>query len=41
MGYFFDFSGKLSAGASLDLFTPEELWGFKLSAIANIRAGLR
>ena len=41
MGYFFDFSGKLSAGASLDLFTPEELWGFKLSAIANIQAGLR
>ena len=42
MGYFFDFSGKVSAGASLDMFTPEDLFGMKkFSAICNVQAGLR
>lgn len=43
MGYFADFSGKLSAGASLDFFTPEKIKKIekKLSSIFSVQAGLR
>ena len=45
MGYFAHFSGKVSAGASLDLFTPKEIkvFGHKLSLSSwfNFHAGLR
>ena len=41
MGYFFNFSGKLVAGATLELQTPEKIGSFKLSSIFNIKAGLR
>ena len=41
MGYFAHFSAKASAGASLDLFTPETIGGFKLSSFLNFQAGLR
>ena len=40
MGYFAHFSGKVAAGASLNLFTPENIGGFKLSSVINFRAGL-
>lgn len=45
MGYFSDFSGKASLGASLDLFTPEKGGKGekkdKISHIINLQAGLR
>ena len=45
MGYFAHFSGKLSAGASLDLFTPKSIkvfgHSFNLSSWVNFHAGLR
>ena len=45
MGYFAHFSGKVSAGASLNFYTPKnaKLFGFNipLSSIFNFHAGLR
>ena len=41
MGYFFDFSGKVAAGASLDLFSPEKIAKKKVSPWINVQAGLR
>ena len=45
MGYFAHFSGKVSAGASLDLFTPKTIkvfgHNFNLSSWVNFHAGLR
>lgn len=41
MGYFVNFSGKVAAGASLDVFTPDTLFGIKISSICNLQAGLR
>ena len=41
MGYFFDFSGKIAAGASLDVFSPEKIAKKKVSPWLNVQAGLR
>lgn len=45
MGYFAHFSGKVAAGASLDLYTPQHIkvFGYKLnlSSFFNFHAGLR
>lgn len=42
MGYFAHLSGKLVAGAVLEVQTPEKIGGhFKLASVFNIQAGLR
>ena len=41
MGFFAHASGKLAAGATLEIQTPERIGGFKLSGVVNLKAGLR
>ena len=41
MGYTFQFSAKLAAGATMELYTPEKIGNFKLASVFNAQAGLR